>query len=202
MVGVWSEPRGPPRRTSVEAGLEVRGHQRDMRLERRAQLEGLRPGREIPEPQEAPVAAALLDYRELVAGDVEGGSLPAPGRLDFDQPGAPVALEARDVVARAVAILIGHPAHPAREIFSAARSWASTRAGPAKGAVPLVPPCHGDLAVDVQHLLQLLEWRLVVGGGPIHRCAAALPCTRLVRLRARCSARSSPAPASGPSQLR
>src|SRR5690606_9149502 len=34
-------------------------------------------------------------------------------------------------------------------------------AGAAEGAVALVPACHIELPSDVQHLLQLLRWRLV-----------------------------------------
>src|SRR5690606_6703909 len=67
--------------------------QRDVALQRRIKLERLRLPGEIPEPQEAPVGAPLLRHGELVAGDVEGRSLPAIGRLHLDQAFPPVGQE-------------------------------------------------------------------------------------------------------------
>lgn len=51
------------------------------------QFERLRLAGEIPQPEQTPFRPALLGHGQLVAGDVEGGALPAVRGLDLDQPG-------------------------------------------------------------------------------------------------------------------
>ena len=78
-----------------------------MFFERRAQREGLRVAREVPQTEQMPFVAALPGDGDFVTADVEGGAFPSVGGLDLDQTGTTVGLEARDVVAVANAILLG-----------------------------------------------------------------------------------------------
>lgn len=80
-----------------------------MRLQWRAQFKGARFASEVPEPDQRPMLAPIFGYGQLVARDVERCSLPAIGRLDLDEPVTAVGLKTENIVARTVAIHVGHP---------------------------------------------------------------------------------------------
>ena len=79
-----------------------------MSLERRPQLKGLRAAREIIKAEQIPVLAALFGNCKFVARDVKWCAFPAIGRLDLDQPDAPVRGEAGNIIACAVAVFVGN----------------------------------------------------------------------------------------------
>jgi hypothetical protein len=53
----------------------------------------------------------LIRDGQFVAADIEGCALPAVRGLDLDQARASIWIEARDIIARTIAILIRDPPH-------------------------------------------------------------------------------------------
>ena len=73
-----------------------------MRFQRRPQLECLWLPREIPQPDQPPIAPTFVSNCQLIARDVEGRTFPAIGRLHLDHPIAAIGLEAQDVICSAL----------------------------------------------------------------------------------------------------
>lgn len=99
--------------------LKGRRGQRDMRVQRRMQLERLRLACEVSKAEQGPFRAPLLGHGELVAADVEGSALPAVCRLHLDKARTTVRRQAGDIVAGTIAILLRHPPDLARKIVAA-----------------------------------------------------------------------------------
>lgn len=74
---------------SVKSRLEVSCCELHVRVQGRAQFEGLwRPG-EVPEPEERPTIAVLLSNVQLVSGYVKWRPLPPVGGFYFNQATVP-----------------------------------------------------------------------------------------------------------------
>lgn len=103
----------------MKTRLEGRRGQRDMRVQRRVQLEHLRFARKVPEPEQGPFRTPLLGHGQLVAADVERRAFLAIRRFHLDQARAAIRREAGDIVAGSVAILLRNPPDLACEVFAA-----------------------------------------------------------------------------------
>lgn len=85
--------------------------QRHMRIKRRLEFEALRFGRELVEPEQAPLCPSVICDVQFVTFDVEGSALPSVVGLHFDQSMPAIWREAFDIVAKAVTFFLGCPAN-------------------------------------------------------------------------------------------
>ena len=139
--------------------------QMDEVAQRRLDCERTRLHREVEDPIEPELVWVLQGEGFLVAADEEAHPRPAVGRLDLDQSlGARRRVERTDVVARAVAFNLRHPAEVWQEVFPSGPGEAALLllqdeflALPAKSAVAGVPGNRIELARQPEDRLGVLR---------------------------------------------
>ena len=89
-----------------------------MPSEGRTDSEGFRRPCEIPEADEVPIVLSPLSDSDLVTGNMEGGALPAVGRLNLNQSLGAVRFEAQDIIAEPIAVFLAYPAYLTRQVRS------------------------------------------------------------------------------------
>ena len=140
-----------PNRPSVEGGLKLGRHQRNMGFERRPELERAGIPGKVEQTHQAPFMATGLCDLQLVSRDIERRALPPVCGLHFDQSWQSVGRETGDIIAGAITVLLGHPADLRRQIpppRGRKTGALMMDAGFAKRAVSLIPSRHVKSARD------------------------------------------------------
>ncbi|KAK0360476.1 hypothetical protein LTR94_027150, partial [Friedmanniomyces endolithicus] len=139
-----------------------------MRVQRRPQLEPAWISGEVPEPHKAPIAAMLFRHGQFVAADVKGRALPSIGGLHLYKARTTIDLEASDVIAGAIAILVRNPADAIGQIVAPGgnkrRSFVkddTLLASATERTVAGIALRHVEAPGDMLHLFQFIRRRNV-----------------------------------------